>query len=263
MSDLIVIREDGSQYLCDISHVEGNVESCELTLRMGRKIDEEEKEEWLREKERIERDRMFPRKSDKTMTKSELMENYTMEELADMVVKLQNASEVKNDEIQKLKWDISNLEESNGRLQARVDTYTNYLLPRCTKEAKELIDHNHFVGVKIVSIDEMKSSCDKEDEIKELKSQLHRKETEINQIDDILGKLFGVTHDIVKTPDEFEKILTEKTCDSKFISKVLPITSIGTAKMLTEDSLFDISELRQIAEHLLVYCNANESEGEE
>ena len=85
------------------------------------------------------------------MTKTELMETYTAEQLAGMVINLQSASEVKNDEIHKLKWQISSLEEENGRLQAKIDTYNNYLLPRCTKEAKEMIDHNHFTGVRIVT----------------------------------------------------------------------------------------------------------------
>lgn len=85
------------------------------------------------------------------MTKTEIMENYTAEQLAGMVINLQGASEVKNDEIHKLKWKISSLEEENGRLQSELDTYNNYLLPKATKEAKEMIDHNHFTGVRIVT----------------------------------------------------------------------------------------------------------------
>lgn len=85
------------------------------------------------------------------MTKTELMETYTAEQLAGMVINLQSASEIKNDEIHKLKWQISSLEEENGRMQAKIDTYNNYLLPRCTKEAKEMIDHNHFSGVRVVT----------------------------------------------------------------------------------------------------------------
>lgn len=47
-------------------------------------------------------------------------------------------------------------------------------------------------------------------EIINLKEELNRKQTEINQIDEILNELFGVTHDIVKTPDEFKEILSKK-----------------------------------------------------
>lgn len=92
------------------------------------------------------------------MTKTELMETYTTEQLAGMVINLQSASEIKNDEIHKLKWQISSLEEENGRLQAKLDTYNNYLLPRCTKEAKEMIDRNYFSGVRIVTLEQWNNS---------------------------------------------------------------------------------------------------------
>lgn len=145
------------------------------------------------------------------MTKQELMETYTAEQLAEMVVSKQNI------------------------------------------------------------IDDMKSNIDF------LNSSIERKERIINQIDDILEKLFGVRHDIVDKPDEFEKILSERAKES--IADFLPTEPIKVADMLInaegeyehnplakalykEDKgtyrIFDIGGLRQIAEHLLVYCNHNE-----
>jgi cell division protein FtsB len=88
------------------------------------------------------------------MNKTELLSTYTAEQLAGMVINLQGASEVKNDEIHKLKWQISSLEEENGRLQAKLDTYNEYLLPRCTEEARRMIDKNSFAEVRIVTWDE-------------------------------------------------------------------------------------------------------------
>ena len=88
------------------------------------------------------------------MTKTELLETYTAEQIAGMVINLHSASEAKNDEIHKLKWQISSLEEENGRLKSKLDTYNNYLLPRCTKEAKEMIDRNGFNEVVIVTHEE-------------------------------------------------------------------------------------------------------------
>lgn len=105
------------------------------------------------------------------MNKSELLSTYTAEQIADMVVKLNNAidslkysdSFLKSGlfdnpavaaceaRINILQNKINNLEEENGRLQAKLDTYNNYLLPKATKEAKEMIDHNHFTGVRIVT----------------------------------------------------------------------------------------------------------------
>lgn len=338
------------------------------------------------------------------MIKQELMETYAAEQLAGMVINLQSASEVKNDEIYKLKWQISSLEEENGRLQAKLDTYNNYLLTRATKEAKEMIDHNHFSGVRIVTweqwsnrekqtmnisdiqkcqeeyekllkesplestinkisrdileqknnamameftriicdllkqngvyvhcketklsekittnsieeqygivfdsmdfskhdkefmekIEELQSEVEKyrkafEDAKKERdcriaeyqnrtekdKTELERAKNTINQIDDILEKLFGVRHDTVNKPYEFEKILSERV-ENGNVTDFLPVEPIKVADMLInaegeyehnpiakelykEDKgtyrIFDIGELRQIAEHLLVYCN--------
>lgn len=218
------------------------------------------------------------------MNRQELLENYTMEQLAEMVIKYKNASEVKNEEILKYKLDIHNLKESNGRLQASVDTYVKFILLRATREAKELIDNHHYAEVRIIAIDdEKKCNCGKEDEINRLKKELDSKETTINQIDDILDELFGVTYGTDKEPEELKKILKVFiNAVATPIHEMIPTEPIKVADMLIsaeseyEDGfseifggvgkgkyrIFDISELRQIAEHLLIYCNANR-EGEE
>lgn len=111
------------------------------------------------------------------------------------------------------------------------------------------------------------------------KTELERAKTIINQIDDILEKLFGVRHDTVENPDEFYKILAEKLKGD--ITDFLPEEPIKVADILINAAgeyehnpiakaisgndkgtyrIFDISELRQIAEHLLVYCNHNEDD---
>lgn len=108
------------------------------------------------------------------------------------------------------------------------------------------------------------------------KSELERAKNTINNIDYILEKLFGVRHDTVDKPDEFEKILYERAKGN--VTDFLPTEPIKVAEMLiyaegeyehnpitkafcgTDKGtyrIFEISELRQIAEHLLVYCNHN------
>lgn len=139
------------------------------------------------------------------MTKTEIMENYTVEQLAEMVVSKQNI------------------------------------------------------------IDDMKSNIDF------LNNCLERGKNTINQIDYILEKLFGVRHDTVGKPDEFEKILSDRAKGN--ITDFLPTEPIKVADMLINASkkrtncmtgkeydkyIFDKWQLRQIAEHLLVYCNHNE-----
>lgn len=96
--------------------------------------------------------------------------------------------------------------------------------------------------------------------IEQLETEIQRKETTIDQIDDILNELFGVTHDVVRKPDELKKILNEKIDSSKTIANFLPTEPIKIAYVIIDfgvDNYFNVSELRQIAEHLLVYCNAN------
>lgn len=96
------------------------------------------------------------------MSKQELMENYTMDELADKIIWL----EIK----------LKEKENTAGILKK-----LNY--ERISEYQNEIIN---------------------------LKEELNRKQTEINQIDEILHELFGVKHDIVETPDEFKRILMKK-----------------------------------------------------
>lgn len=112
------------------------------------------------------------------------------------------------------------------------------------------------------------------------RTEIERAKNTINQIDDILEKLFGVRHDVGK-PDEFEKILSERIKGN--ITDFLPREPIKVADMLINAEgeyernpiekafcgtdkgayrIFEVSELRQIAEHLLVYCNHNGEEEE-
>lgn len=96
------------------------------------------------------------------MGKQELMENYTMDQLADKIIMLEI----------KLKEKENTAEVLKKLNSSRISEYQN--------------------------------------EIINLKEELNRKKTEINTIDDILNELFGVTHDIVKTPDEFKEILIKR-----------------------------------------------------
>lgn len=338
------------------------------------------------------------------MNKTELLLTYTPEQLADMLIKSNNLLDMLKYSDSFLKTGlfdnpaaaalearlniaqnrIKNLEEGNGRLQAEVDTYNKYLLPKCTKEARRMIDENRFANVRIVTWDEWnnrgkdsmnisgiqkcqeeyekllkespiqgivdgiakdilkqknnamemefaKAICgllekygvrinctetkhqnithnlieekygiifdsvdfsqhDKEfkDKIEELKKQLGRSPTTINQIDEIMEELFGVTHGVEK-PGAFKEILREKVCEK--ITDFLPTEPIKIANMLIDNATVvyenyvedfakaysgqlvignpcedvrrqTLSYLRQIAEHLLVYCGHSEGDGE-
>lgn len=88
------------------------------------------------------------------MNKQELLSTYTAEQLAEMVVKFDIASEMSAKKIYNLEIKINNLEEENGRLQEKVDAYNKFFPPRCTKEAKEMMDHNDFRKVMIVTYEQ-------------------------------------------------------------------------------------------------------------
>lgn len=172
------------------------------------------------------------------MTKQELMETYTAEQLAEMVVDLQNIPIA-------------------GKINCENSGSSDLIKLKCDKCGEEFL----------AFLDEKYILCKK--------TELDRAKNTINQIDDILEKLFGVRHDTANTPDEFEKVLTDKARAN--ISDFLPTEPIKVADMLINAMckpcasvlsfgkpyiLYDMSELRQIAEHLLVYYNHNK-EGEE
>lgn len=210
------------------------------------------------------------------MTKQELMETYTTEQLAEMVVNLEYSLRI-NGEV------ISDLE---NKIHKSKEKYAEILWEHCDSVKKEDYDsevnrlqsevekyRKAFEGVKNerdCKIAEYQNRVDKD------KTELERAKNTINQIDYILEKLFGVRHDTVDTPDEFEKILTEKAKGN--VSDFLQTEPIKVVDMLINAEgeyehsplakalykqdkgiyrIFDVSELRQIAEHLLVYCNHN------
>lgn len=115
------------------------------------------------------------------------------------------------------------------------------------------------------------------------KTELERAKNTINQIDDILEKLFGVRHDTFEKPDEFEKVLKQKAesyntiadylCDEPISVAQTLISAKRSYELSAEEKqrsgiekgyyhIFDVSELRQIAEHLLIYCKHNKKEEE-
>lgn len=170
------------------------------------------------------------------------------------------------EEINKKENDIFQLNECNGRLQAIVDTYRNFVLPRATAEARRMIDDHRYSEVQIVVIGEENKECDcqiaeQQDRTDKGETELERAKNTINQIDDILEKLFGIRHDTVDKPDGFEDVLTDKMCEK--VEYFIPERPIEVAGMLIKETgkscldKYSISDLRQIAEHLLVYCNHN------
>lgn len=236
------------------------------------------------------------------MIKQELMENYTAEQLAEMIIKAYEKEycpevlAVNIGGIPKM-FTIKEVEEiiaayEEIKLCQEQNKQCKTILP---SEYLKVLTLNQAVKEKQNEIEKLQSEVEKyrkafEDAKKERelqilvhkdKEELERVKNTINQIDDILEKLFGVRHDTVEKPDEFEKILAEKSKGN--ITDFLPEEPIKVADMLINAEgeyahnaiekafcgkgtgtyrIFDISELREIAEYLLVYCNHNEEEPE-
>lgn len=193
--------------------------------------------------------------------------------------------------------EINQLEESLGRMKARVDTYVNFILPRATEEARKMIDNHQYPGIRIATCEEWANrgkekqfesvcqNCKHDKTIRELeeyadslKCSIERKQETINQIDGIICELFGITHNGDLYTDDFKELLREKSVVGKTITDFLPTEPIKVADMLINANgeyernsiakafcgtnkgtyrIFEVGELRQIAEHLLVYCNHN------
>ena len=226
------------------------------------------------------------------MTKTELLEAYTAEQLADMVVKLNNAMDslkysdsflksglfdnpavaACETRINILQNKINNLEEENGRLQFKLDTYNHYLLQKATKETKEMIDHNHFSGVTVVSLEQLDNGIKKESNEPDIRGY----EETIDGLQSEVEKYRKALEDAKKERDcqiaEYRKKIEE--LENRDITELLQAEPIKAAEILItakgareplhirndvfKDTyrIFDVSELRQIAEHLLVYCNS-------
>lgn len=247
------------------------------------------------------------------MTKTELMGTYTAEQLAEMVEKLQEQTEVLQDiateKERKMKNNIITVVVGEIAKEYQIEEIGDIvrayeeirLCKEMNKDCKTILPSEYL---KVLSLNQKVSKLQSEVEkyrkafeeakkerdcqisdyqnrTEKDKTELERAKNTINQIDDILEKLFGVRHDTIDKPDEFEKILSDKVKGN--IADFLQTEPIKVADMLinatytrekgniektfykvfgnnsdmVEENVFDISELRQIAEHLLVYCNHN------
>ena len=117
--------------------------------------------------------------------------------------------------------------------------------------------------------------CEYQKKIEELKQ--HHKFS-MMQIDDVLVEFLGVTHEVMNNPSDFEKILQKLIDKNKSVTDFLPTEPIKVADMLINAEgecepliigeseykdtykIFQMKDLNQIAQHLLVYCEHNAEE---
>lgn len=155
------------------------------------------------------------------MTKTELMENYTAEQLAEMVVKLENVPTIADYELKLLI-----MQRENKQLQSEVEKYR-----KAFEEARKERDC------------QIAKYQNKIEELKVENAELHCEMQAMKVFPD------EIPEEPIKAA---EMLITAKgECEPLHIrNDVFKDTY----------RIFDVSGLRQIAEHLLVYCNHNGEE---
>lgn len=217
------------------------------------------------------------------MNKSELLSTYTAEQPTEEFIKAYNG-----DSINQIVVNVGGLPKiyTIKEIEYIVGAYED--IKYCKEHDGEHLRSEEYL--KIISLNREVAKLEsvrktKQCEIEELKKQLDRSQTTIAQIDEILKDLFGATFEICETKEDFDgyKRFLEKNIKSAAISDFLPAEPIKVADMLISstytrkkgnmemamckafgnnadtavESVYSVSELRQIAEHLLIYCNAN------
>ena len=157
-----------------------------------------------------------------------------------------------NDEIESLKRQIEKLES---------------IRTRCHESARDSFDLGNYGCLHIVTADELKNS---NENVAKIESELFDAQ---KSADEYYNKCIDLTNQIEKLKSELE---TKVDFETDGLVK-LPIDPLGTANMLinatykaeipflerqVDRNVYDINDLEQIAEHLLVYCKHNREDEE-
>lgn len=165
------------------------------------------------------------------MTKTELMENYTAEQIADMTEKRKPFT---NEELiqeqrklcKRMSDELYDATEENKRLQSEVEKYRKSF--EDTKKERDCQIAEYQKKIEELKVENAELHC----EMQAMKVFPDEIPTEPIKVADML----------INAEGEYEH---------NPITKAFCGTDKGTYR------IFDVSELRQIAEHLLVYCNHN------
>ncbi len=174
---------------------------------------------------------------------------------------------------------IAELEKENNELNVwcqkykiRADEYRVCILPRATEKAKRAIDERDFLSIRIETTEENK---EKNEKIKNLFDENIQLKAERNDLSQQVEKLKEKISELESELSEKENLLKIKNglCGESELRELTPIEV--AEKLINAESeyetnsiqrafgagekekynIFSVSELRQIAEHLLVYCN--------
>lgn len=193
------------------------------------------------------------------MTKTELMENYTVEQLVEMVVEMENVS--------KLRITKCEVSEDKELLKGKCD--------KCGEEFILSLDNKHILCTKAEFYATQEANRQLNKDISELQSEVEKYR---KAFEDTKKERDCQVAEYQKKIEELKAENAELHCGMqamKVFPNEIPTEPIKVAEMLItakgeceplyigndvfKDTyrIFKVSELRQIAEHLLVYCNHN------
>ena len=128
------------------------------------------------------------------------------------------------------------------------------------KAFQEFIGTREFDGEKYVKYEKYQETLKKYEnrgyEIDELKEKIYEMDQHIKCLQSDLEEVQGNRFELPKEPIKVAEMLIDEkiTYETSSIAKAFGAGDTGTC------NLYSNSDLRQIAEHLLVYCNNSEDE---
>lgn len=138
--------------------------------------------------------------------------------------------------ITKLESENTDIRRSNEWLRFKLEQYIVGLLPRATKKAHEFIDKHEFEKVTILPSEYLKSL---ECQNKEMKTELEVLKTEDSKL---IDEPIRIAEKLIYATNKYPVSQIQK--------------ALGCKEDMVDIDVYSKSDLRQIANHLLVYCDS-------
>lgn len=181
------------------------------------------------------------------------------------------------------------LNELCQKYKIRADEYQVCVLPRATEKAKKAIEKKEFLSIRIETIEEIKAKNDKIEDLCNKNKQSQFEKNELRQEVENLQERTSALESELSVKENILKIKNMLCENEDAVGFLLPSEPISVAEQLINatytrekgdmekalhkafgnnsdtvtENVYSVSELRQVAEHLLVYCNHNSEDCEQ
>ena len=136
------------------------------------------------------------------------------------------------------------------RLKRQIEKLSS-IRTRCNESARDSFDLGNYGCLHIVTADELKTTKDENDEIKAVRKELRESKDYITQLEhELEEKCSFETDGLVKLP--FDALETANMLINAKYKAEIPFL-----ERQVDRNVYNIDDLEQIAEHLLVYCKHN------